>query len=334
MDPDHSDFNHITTQIESVIIDLFEYIDVKIHRQNHIIKSSKYIHDNMIIIKPGSFDEATIDDETTFEKITDLKLFRDLSKLKSYPSLKTVYFDKNFKIKFRCKTTDDDALIFPNITTVVINFSGNDNIMSYIDINHVFPNISMLVIDLMEFYGKPYEYHVPDFISKIKCDKLIFIFNNKNLNLNRRLFLENLVIISNISTIKTVGLHGLFSLADIAEHPLAGANADQRYHRYNNMPPPPPEPVTYDNTKNEYFVLDNITLSHPIDLYMYNVKLESRDNYHGIKSLYFYNSLHYGEDFKNIDNMHIINSQDNNDIDELRRNLNSSHYRIHNNDDQ
>lgn len=301
--------------------------------QPHIIKVdvTKLPHNNLVI-----------DDKVVFTCVGEIEIFYDLCSLQAYPRLTMVYFTEEFNIIDDIITSYDDKIVFPNVTAIAVNYACN-RFHDYLDIDKVFPNATIFMIDMVVFNDYSsirIKSSISNLIHRCKYPTLLLTFNNKNSRLVRKTVLKDLS--KNLKTnpiIKTVILYGLFDLNDISTNGIVEkrkkcidrsssseeSDSDGEYYRKRytvrtNLPNPNIESKQeeliftlqelaeqqYEKTKTEYFVLKNLTFTYPIDLHFYNVKLRIKDNCRGIASVHFNNSILCGKNFDSIEGIGTI----------------------------
>ncbi|CAI2358680.1 Hypothetical protein MVR_LOCUS387 [uncultured virus] len=89
---------------------------------------------------------ATMKHDADFIHICRVNLLYDLYSLHSYPKLTTIKFVAHFRVMLPFATTDDDKLVFPQVTTVMIDVNHNKCITDELPISKLFPNVSTLVL--------------------------------------------------------------------------------------------------------------------------------------------------------------------------------------------
>lgn len=262
-------------------------------------KPNSYCYENLVLIDTSKLPHETIkqDEKVTIAKVPQLTFLYDLHYLKAYPFLTTIRFASNFDIKYpKIATSYDDQLVFPNVVTLVVGGYDNSDLASKLNIKALFPNMNHLVINLI------YSGRIPKSITKattsiinsIECERLSVVINNKNLDFKHNALLHDISKVLNQmqldnpthKQIKTVAVFGMFTLADIAQHPLL-RHSIPHSNRHSSLPSC--EEPNYEPTRAEHLILDDVHFDFAIDLQLFNAKLEANGNYSGVKSLQLYN---------------------------------------------
>ncbi|CAI2358312.1 Hypothetical protein MVR_LOCUS17 [uncultured virus] len=268
-------------------------------------KPNSYCYENLVLIDTSKLSHETLkqDEKVTIAKVPQLTFLYDLHYLKAYPCLTTICFVSNFGIKYpKIATSYDEQLVFPSVVTLVIDGRRHLDLSSKLNINATFPNINHLVIDMSSFVQAiKSTLEVIGIINSIECERLSVIINNKNLNFKHNTLLRDVSEVLNQmqlanpthKQIKTVAVFGMFTLADIAQHPLLRYSVPHS-NRRSSLPHPCEEP-NYKPTRAEHLILDDVHFDLAIDLQLFNIKLEAHGatqgaiNYNGVKSLQLYN---------------------------------------------
>lgn len=91
-----------------------------------------------------------------------------------------IFFGPNFRISQPFKTTQDDQIAFPKTTTVIIDYRHNSNIDQVINIPHLFPNLTALVIAIVSPSGiaSGITNELFDYIATVHYTELVFFISD------------------------------------------------------------------------------------------------------------------------------------------------------------
>ncbi|CAI2358347.1 Hypothetical protein MVR_LOCUS52 [uncultured virus] len=111
--------------------------------------------------------------------VSSITLYYDLSNL-VHDDIKTVIIGRSFEIELPFRSTVDDTIAIPNVTTLSVNIVGNQFILDKLDLNRLFPSLTTWVISTACFF----EYYMNALVRIVKqvaCRRLVILFNEAEL---------------------------------------------------------------------------------------------------------------------------------------------------------
>lgn len=122
-------------QLVQFIITNLRTIDCPLHRLTGINGVSRLYDptlDNHVLSLNDPTTKPTSSD-VRFVNVRKINLLYDLMSLCNYPNVTTVRLASQFQVMLPFATTDDDKLVFPQVTTIMmsIEYRGNTSLTSY-----------------------------------------------------------------------------------------------------------------------------------------------------------------------------------------------------------
>ena len=130
--------------IESIIANMYPVSDklIAVNGNKRLLTNIKSQNDHVLSILKAS----TLNHDLECISISSVNLLYDLHVLHKYPKLKAVKFIAPFQVMLPFATTEDDKLVFPQVTAVIIDVDNNPCINDVLPVNQMFPNLDVLVL--------------------------------------------------------------------------------------------------------------------------------------------------------------------------------------------
>lgn len=138
--------------------------------------------------------------------MSSITLYCDLTNL-IHHDIKTAIIGRSFGIELPFRSTADDAIVIPNVTTLLVNIVGNQFLLDVLDLNRLFPSLTTFALDLSTapplcFSSSTgfFKYYMGAFVRIVKqvaCRSLMILFAEAELIGNDFMIELGLALIDN-----------------------------------------------------------------------------------------------------------------------------------------
>ncbi|CAI2358679.1 Hypothetical protein MVR_LOCUS386 [uncultured virus] len=127
-----------------------------------------------VVVTSNRNAATTINHRVTAIHIGSINLMYDLIDLCNYPNVTMVELDKSFQVTLPFATSEDAKLVFPQVTTIIVNVCQNGRVTDVLPIAQSFPNIDTVVL-VSDGYKLLSCKESQRCIKDIKCSTLVLV---------------------------------------------------------------------------------------------------------------------------------------------------------------